>query len=140
MKTIQPNQLKYQINDGGRSLAGYSGNAGDCVVRALAIALDASYINMHSHLNQMAWSMEKNQRSKSGAATGFYNTTLAQMMRKFKFKWVKKKSKSFSIPNKGTFIVAFPNHVCVVKNGTIHDTHNPFDELGNFVLGYWKVY
>lgn len=139
MKTIQPNQLKFQLNDGGRSLAGYSGQTGDCVVRALTIALDGSYINMHSHLNQMAWELEKSQRSKSGAATGFYNSTLSHMMKKFKFKWVKNRTKSFSIPNKGTYIVAFPTHVCVVKNGTIHDTHNPFNELGNFVLGYWQV-
>ena len=138
---MKPNQLPHQYNDGGRSLAGYSGKTGDCVVRALAISTGTSYINMYSKTNQMLRDLEIGQRSKSASASGVYNTTLAKLMRKFKFKWVanRSRSKSIKIPTTGTYVVAFTYHVSVVKDGIIQDTYNPFDEIGNFVRGYWKV-
>ena len=35
--------MKHIYNDGGRKKAGYKGNAGDCVCRAIAIAANLNY-------------------------------------------------------------------------------------------------
>ena len=35
--------LELKINDGGRAAAGYKGQAGDCVVRSIAIATGMNY-------------------------------------------------------------------------------------------------
>lgn len=42
--------LKFQRNDGGRAKAGYSGNTGDCVPRALSIALGLDYDSTYRKL------------------------------------------------------------------------------------------
>lgn len=137
---MKPNQLPHQYNDGGRSLAGYSGKTGDCVVRALTLSTNSSYMNMYSYCNQTLKEIEKGQKSKSTSASGVYNSTLTKLMKRFKFKWVANRNKyKVNIPNRGTYIVAFTHHVSVVKDGTILDTYNPFNEVGNFVKGYWKV-
>jgi hypothetical protein len=36
-RLFSSSNLELQINDGGRSAAGYKGKAGDCVVRSIAI-------------------------------------------------------------------------------------------------------
>ena len=44
--------MRYQYNDGGRSDAGYKGDAGDCVVRAIAIATEQSYQKVYDDLKE----------------------------------------------------------------------------------------
>ena len=42
--------LELQINDGGRSAAGYKGKAGDCVVRSIAIVSGQPYQKVYEDL------------------------------------------------------------------------------------------
>ena len=42
--------LKFQINDGGRAAAGYKGQAGDCVVRSIAIVTGMTYQKVYDDL------------------------------------------------------------------------------------------
>ena len=49
-KFFSKNNLELQINDGGRSLAGYKGKAGDCVVRSVAIVTGLSYQTVYDDL------------------------------------------------------------------------------------------
>ena len=49
-KLFSRNSLKLQINDGGRSAAGYKGKAGDCVVRSIAIVTGLSYQKVYDDL------------------------------------------------------------------------------------------
>ncbi|OZA76433.1 MAG: hypothetical protein B7X71_08395, partial [Polynucleobacter sp. 39-46-10] len=42
--------LGFQLNDGGRGLAGFKGGAGDCVVRAIAIAAELPYMQVYEDL------------------------------------------------------------------------------------------
>ena len=42
--------LELKINDGGRSAAGYKGQAGDCVVRSIAIATGIPYQKVYDDL------------------------------------------------------------------------------------------
>ena len=46
------NRVGYKYNDGGRKDTGYKGNAGDCVVRAIAIALELPYRQVYDELKE----------------------------------------------------------------------------------------
>ena len=43
-------ELGFELNDGGRELAGFKGGAGDCVVRAIAIAAQLPYLQVYEDL------------------------------------------------------------------------------------------
>ena len=44
----------FQFNDGGRAAAGFRGEAGDCVTRAIAIATEQPYQDVYAALNGLA--------------------------------------------------------------------------------------
>ena len=56
--------LKLQINDGGRSVAGYKGKAGDCVVRSIAIVSGLTYQKIYDDLYHANKEFRKTSRSK----------------------------------------------------------------------------
>jgi hypothetical protein len=47
-------RMPFVYDDGGRRAAGYRGDAGDCVVRALAIASQVPYATVYTALAQGA--------------------------------------------------------------------------------------
>lgn len=134
-------KLKYQFNDGGRFLAGYSGGAGDCVVRALSIATGSSYSNMYEFVNRTARCFESHSKVKSSNVYGIYSNSVKGIMKILRLKWIAKKSNGMLvIPTKGTYIVSLIGHVCAVVDGTIHDTHNTINPINlTLAQGYWKV-
>jgi len=42
-RLFSSSNLELKVNDGGRAAAGYKGQAGDCVVRSIAIATGMPY-------------------------------------------------------------------------------------------------
>ena len=49
-RLFSSSNLELQINDGGRSAAGYKGKAGDCVVRSIAIVSGLPYQKIYDDL------------------------------------------------------------------------------------------
>ena len=49
-RLFSSSNLELQINDGGRSAAGYKGKAGDCVVRSIAIVSGLPYQQIYEDL------------------------------------------------------------------------------------------
>jgi len=50
--------MRFRTNDGGRREAGWKGkNAGDCVPRAIAVALDLQYRDVRSELDRLTKEM-----------------------------------------------------------------------------------
>ena len=45
--------MKWIYNDGGRKLAGYKGETGDCVVRSIAIISNLPYQELYDHFFEM---------------------------------------------------------------------------------------
>jgi len=133
--------MKFQYTDGGRSLAGYSGKTGDCVVRALTLATGSSYMNMYQFVNATSKAFESHRRVKSNNVHGVYESSVRGIMRVMKFKWTAKRvGAMLKVPTKGSYIVSIQGHVCAVVNGIILDTHNSLtpDNL-RYSYGYWKV-
>ena len=133
--------MKFQYTDGGRSLAGYTGKTGDCVVRALTLATGSSYMNMYQFVNSTSKAFESHRRAKSSNVHGVYESSVRGIMKVMKFKWTAKRvGAMLKIPTKGSYIVSIQGHVCAVVNGIILDTHNALtpDNL-RYGYGYWKV-
>src|SRR5690606_39707795 len=80
--------LRWTYNDGGRREAGFKGEAGDCVVRAAAIAMDRPYRDVYNDLNAFAKEFERRKKRKSSARTGYQMDTLRAYMEKQGWRWV----------------------------------------------------
>lgn len=55
--------MKFQYNDGGRRAAGFKGDAGDCVCRAVAIAADLPYSTVYAALAKSTGAQRATTRS-----------------------------------------------------------------------------
>jgi hypothetical protein len=74
--------MKWVFSDGGRARAGYKGLAGDCAVRAIAIATNQDYQVVYDAIN-LAGKQEritKNRPSRSTARGGVYKDTMRKYM------------------------------------------------------------
>ena len=141
--------MQLVINDGGRSAAGYKGTAGDCVVRAIAIATELPYQTVYDGINAMALSHErrgKRKRGISNARTGVYNRTIHRYMESLGWKWTPTMFigsgcnfhlKADELPT-GRLVVMLSKHTCAVIDGVIHDTSDPSRDETRCVYGYFR--
>lgn len=69
---------RWVYDDGGRAAAGYRGQAGDCVCRAIAIAEDRPYADVYGELNDAGRDERQSRRrpGRSSARTGVYRNTI----------------------------------------------------------------
>lgn len=129
--------MKFQYNDGGRKAAGYEGSAGDCVVRAIAIATEKPYQEVYDAL----FKMNKNQRGRLRGASprngGTKTSTIKKYMKSIGWKWTptmfigsgcKVHLKDGELPS-GRIIARVSKHLCAIVDGVINDTGNPAREV-----------
>lgn len=139
----------WQQNDGGREAAGYKGQAGDCVTRAIAIATGKPYQEIYDALNGLAVNERKGKRKrgKSSARNGVYRSTFSKYLLSLGWQWhptmaigqgCKVHLKADELPQ-GNLIVSVSRHMVAVINGVIHDTHDPSRDGTRCVYGYWSV-
>src|SRR5262245_35886428 len=140
--------MKFYYNDGGRKAAGYQGATGDCVTRAIAIAMEMSYVEAYKLVNQFgaAERKSKRRRGKSNARTGVFKPTTRRILESLGWTWTatmmigqgcKVHLRAAELPS-GILIVSVSRHLTTVKNGVIHDTHDPSRNGTRCVYGYWQ--
>src|SRR5438477_11889551 len=61
--------MKFQFNDGGRSIAEFTGNARDCVTRAIAIATGLSYREVYDSMAKVNECFRSKKRVSYGRRT-----------------------------------------------------------------------
>ncbi len=142
--------MRYQYNDGGRKAAGLKGDTGDCVCRAVAIASGEPYTEVYSRLAEGNKNQRKSKHSKVGprsARNGIHvkRKWFKDYMVSLGFRWIptmqigsgcKIHLKANEL-QAGTLIVSLSKHYSVVKDGVIHDTHDPSRDGTRCVYGYW---
>jgi len=153
-RLFSKSNLRLQINDGGRSAAGYKGQAGDCVVRSIAIVTGLPYQKIYADLfkankefrntskTRIARSLkQKNDTPRSGT----HRAVLKKYLFQLGFQWTptmfvgkgcKVHLKKEELPS-GTLLVSCSRHITVVKNGVLHDTHDCSRNGTRCVYGYW---
>lgn len=143
--------MRVFITDGGRAAAGYSGTAGDCVVRSVAIASGRSYREVYDALSAgcRAQRVTKGGNRQSSARDGV-NTSrkwFRDYMTSLGFRWVptmlvgqgcKVHLRDGELPD-GKLVVAVSKHYVAVINGIINDTHDPSRAGTRCVYGYWVL-
>ena len=140
--------MKYQYDDGGRSAAGFKGETGDCVCRAIAIATQMPYKDVYDLINKYgkAEKLGKRQRSRSNARTGVYPKTIRKIMTDLGWTWVptmcigtgcKVHLREDELPH-GRLVVSVSKHEVAVIDGVIHDTYDCSRDETRCVYGYYK--
>ena len=121
--------MRFQYDDGGRAAAGFRGDAGDCVTRAVAIATRQDYLRVYNSLNALAKSERtgKRKRGVSSARNGVYRQTIRRYLEGIG--WIftptmgigtgcKVHLRDGELPM-GRLIVTVSKHECAVINGVI---------------------
>jgi hypothetical protein len=131
----------FSYNDGGRELAGYKGNVGDCVCRAICIVTGKPYQEVYDFLAASNAAQRRGKyeaKSKAGVKTAAkgINTKrkwFADYMAALGLVWTptmlvgqgcKVHLTADELP-KGRLIVNVSRHFTAVIDGVINDTHNP---------------
>lgn len=136
------------ITDGGRKLAGYKGNASDCVVRAIAIATQKPYQDVYNAINTVAKSERKGKRKrgKSSSHGGVYRFTYQRYLESIGWKWTPTMHvgsgctvhlKPDELPM-GRIVVSLSKHLAAVIDRVLHDTSSCSRNGTRCVYGYWK--
>jgi hypothetical protein len=80
----------FEYDDKGRLAAGFRGEAGDCVTRAIAIATGLPYIEVYNALNTLGKRERQSvrKRGRSSSRTGVYKPTIRRFMESIGWEWV----------------------------------------------------
>ena len=142
--------LELKIDDGGRAAAGYKGQAGDCVVRSIAIATRMPYQIVYDDLfkanhefrNTSKTKLARNLKERHDSPrSGTHRVVLKKYLEKLGWKWTptmfvgqgcKVHLKKEELPM-GTLIVSCSKHLTVVINGVFDCSRNGT----RCVYGYW---
>ncbi|NCU31646.1 MAG: hypothetical protein EOM23_01625 [Candidatus Moranbacteria bacterium] len=133
--------------DGGRSKY-FKGQAGDCVVRAIANATGKDYLEIYNAINELAKKEKVGKRKKgvSSARNGVYKNTSRKYLQSIGWKYIPTMAigsgcttrlRKEDLPG-GTIIVQVSHHFTCVKDGVIYDTHDCSREEKRCVYGYYK--
>ena len=139
--------MDFVRDDGGRSEAGFKGDTGDCVCRAIAIATQQSYAEVYQALAGLGQEekLTKRRRRKSHPRTGVHKATYKKYLADLGWEWTptmqigsgcKVHLRADELP-KGRLIVAVSRHLVAVIDGVVHDTYDPTREGTRCVYGYW---
>jgi len=144
---------EFVYNDGGRKAAGYKGDAGDCVTRAVAIASGLKYQEVYDRLaegnaNQRRTKGQTKNANARTARDGIDTTRkwFKDYMIELGFKWTPTMTigsgcKVHLTPDElpgGVLVCNVSKHQVAVIDGVIHDNHDCSREGKRCVYGYWQ--
>jgi hypothetical protein len=140
--------MEFVFNDGGRKAAGYTGNAGDCVARAVAIATEQDYQTVYDALSKLEQGRRRSKHNKRGsrsARDGVQTRTKAFKAYMAGLGWTWTPTMGIGTGCKvhltdgelpmGRLIVAVSRHMTTVIDGVVHDTHDPQREPQTWFSG-----
>ena len=129
-------------DDGGRKAAGFVGEAGDCVTRAIAIATGMPYREVYDDLAHLMMAFEDAPRS---ARNGITRKVYERYLRDLGWVWTPTMKigsgctvhlRPDELPG-GRIIARCSKHLCAVIDGVIHDTFDPSRDGTRCVYGYF---
>lgn len=136
------------IDDGGRKAAGFKGATGDCVTRAIAIAVGLPYVVVYNALNDLAkLERPRGKRKRSNARTGVNRPTYHKLLLDLGATWVPTMSigsgckvhlRADELPA-GRLVVRCSKHVVAVIDGVMHDEYDPSRDGTRCVYGYYVI-
>jgi hypothetical protein len=143
---------RWQLDDGGRTAAGYKGSTGDCVTRAIAIATGLPYQSVYDILNVEAKTNPIRTRGSvkhvrnSSARTGMFRKHYEKFLLELGWIWTPTMSIGSGctvhllreeLPS-GKLICSVSKHLVAVIDGVIHDTHDCARGGTRCVYGFYR--
>lgn len=131
---------RWIYDDGGRLEAGFKGEAGDCVARAIAIVTGRDYREVYNELAERQAKVSGVRSARNGISKDVRKAYLKELG----FDWTPTMKvgqgttvhlRADELPQ-GRLIVAVSKHVVAVIDGVIHDTHDPSRGGTRAVYGY----
>jgi hypothetical protein len=141
--------MDFVYNDGGRAAAGYKGRAGDCVVRAIAIATQKPYQEVYDAINSLVLTERVHRgRTRSSPRSGVGRTTYeSYLIEQLGWEWIATMQvgsgcrvhlRTEELP-RGRLVVRLSRHLTAVIDGVIHDIYNPDRQGSRCVYGYFQT-
>ena len=141
----------FVYDDGGRKGAGYKGDAGDCVCRAIAIAAQLPYQQVYDRLAEGNASQRRSKctgKQSRSARNGIYTQRkwFKDYMQELGFVWTSTMQigsgcqvhlNADELPS-GRLICKVSKHLVAVIDGVIHDTYDCSRDEQRCVYGYWQ--
>lgn len=141
--------MQFIFDDGGRSKAGFKGNAGDCCARAFSIATGRPYQEVYDLINEFSAKERKGTRKRgmSNARNGVHKATAQKVAYALndRVRWVpcmtigsgcKVHMREDELP-KGNIVVSLSRHFAAVCHRVLYDTHDCSRDGMRCVYGYW---
>ena len=146
--------IEFNLNDGGRAEAGYTGRTKDCVARAVAIASELPYKEVYNRLAEGNANQRITKRTKGLKKNGIKTASnginitrkwFKDYMKELGFDWVptmfigsgcKVHLDEDELP-KGRLICNVSRHCTAVIDGVINDTYDCSRESTRCVYGYY---
>lgn len=138
--------MRFQFNDGGRYRRG---KGGDCVTRAIAIALEKPYTEVENALKVLAMSerITKRRRTRSTVTSGVHRVTYDRYLKAQGWIWTPTMHigrgctvhmRAEELPG-GRLIVSLSRHLAAVIDGVLHDIGDCTRQGTRCVYGYWTA-
>jgi hypothetical protein len=126
-------RMPFVYDDGGRRAAGYRGDAGDCVVRALAIASQVPYATVYTALAQGTGRELRSRGASPRSGIRVRRQWFKTYMGTLGFTWTPTMQigtgcRVHLAPGelpRGRLVVVVSRHYTAVIDGVIRDTHDP---------------
>ncbi len=145
--------IPFHFNDGGRAAAGFKGNAGDCVARAVAIANGRPYREIYDRLaegnatQRAGKNTRKRNLGRRTAREGIYTQRkwFKDYMAELGFVWhptmhigsgCTTHLRTDELPG-GRLVVNVSKHSTAVIDGVLNDTYDCSRGGTRCVYGYW---
>ena len=140
--------VQFVYDDGGRAAAGFKGAAGDCAVRAAAIAAEIPYQEAYDLINRCSKNEKpsKRRRGKSSSRTGVHKVTFHKVMEELGWSWTPTMKigsgctvhvRKDELPP-GRLILNLSRHYAAYIEGALHDTFDGSRRGKRCVYGYWR--
>ena len=134
--------MEWVYDDGGRSNY-FKGSAGDCVVRAIAIATEQDYKKVYDELALM----HQERYGKRSARNGTHRDDIKRYMADLGWKWNPTMGigtgctvhlREDELPG-GRVMCSLSRHIATVVDGVLHDTYDSSRDGERCVYGYWVL-
>lgn len=145
--------MEFTYSDGGRKAAGFKGHAGDCALRAVAVALQLPYGVARDELMAAAADYRATHRNRqarqmngNSVFRGVWREVLQAYLESKGWTWIPTMKigqgctvhlKADELPE-GRIIASVSKHYVAVIGGVAHDTDDPRRDGTRCVYGYFQ--
>ncbi len=138
--------IDFVYDDGGRAAAGFKGDTGDCVTRAIAIVTNMPYREVYDLVNSTPEAVKHRGARPSSARTGVHKATTRRILANLGWAWTPTMAigsgctmhvRTDELPE-GRIILQLSKHLSAVIDGVLHDTDDCSRDGTRCVYGFWK--